>query len=284
MRTLAWLLLITAAAVAQDNFPRALATFEKARKRTLEPGAHAVMNPAVEQLAATDDYRAVFPLASCLVQTFADVAHMFDAAKASQRRGARAYERRAVLEKEIEHLQLKLDAGDRSAGPAIEKRVFERRKVNTIFSSTKEELAGFIRQIEKIRELRELLAESIIGLLRKLDGKELEAALVGLREVFDVADKDQGLFLVRILRDCGRPEAEEHLIALLAHPKATMGVRATACLAVARYRTKRGCLVLLQLGERDEALRPTVLHALGLAAHKLLPDLAAARAWVDTLS
>jgi len=283
MRCLAILLLAAAIAQAGEEFINTERIFNQARKQASTPGARAIVLPAVEKMVACKDVRAVRDLATFLVETFAREAEALQLLETTQRGGAQANEAIDEIEKELDHLRLKKRAGDASVGPRIQELVDQRRQAQDAFEHAKRETARFGRLIGFLKELRSVLADGAAHVLREVDANSLEQGLRYLRASFDPTEHAQGLFLVRILRECRRPRAEAHLLDLLAQPKVGQPLRITALQAVAVYKSRRGCEALLKLARREEALQPHVLHALSLAAHKRLGDLEAASAWVAEL-
>jgi hypothetical protein len=284
MRPMAVLFLLVAATSAQDRFNETLRRFEKAAVRTPEPGAQATVYPAIEDLVATGDVRAVKPLLSLLVTTFEIEQGLFKTNKDLRKRGAEAFERAKALDGELEFLRLKEKAGDKSVGPEIQKRVDERDKKTRYFEQVRAETTRIGRTIDFVRDVREKLADGCAQVLKGLKDDQLTAGLNGARQVLDIANREQALFLVRVLRTSGLKAAEPHLLEVFAHPKVDDAVLRAAQYAVAPLMTRRGAQALLSVWERDpEGRGKHARHALSLAASRNLTDLAAARAWVKTL-
>jgi len=283
MRCLAILLLAAATTAASEDFGSIERIFNQARKQASTPGARAVVLPAIEKMVACKDVRAVRGLATFLVETFARETEALELLRTTQRGGAKANTAIDEIGKELHHLQLKRRAGDVSVGPRIQELLDKRRREQEAFEHAKRETARFGRLVGFLRELRSILADGAAEVLRKANADSLERGFRFLRASFDPTEHAQGLFLVRILRECGRAGAEAHLLDLLAQPKVGRPVRVTALQAVAAFRSRRGCETLLRLARQEKALRPHVLHALSLAAHKKLGSLKAASAWVAEL-
>jgi hypothetical protein len=284
MRPIAVLLLVAAGAAAQDRFTETLKRFQKAAAQLAGPGARAKVYPAVEELVATGDVRAVKPLLILLVSTYQTEAGLFKANKALRRRGADAVERAMTLEKELKYLRLKEKAGDASAGPEIQKRVEEFDEKTRLFDHVREESMRVGRTIDFVRDVREKLAEGCAQVLKGLEGEQRNVGLNGARQALDIADREQALFLVRVLRQCGLKEAESHLLEVFAHPKIDDAVMRAVQYAVVPLMTRRGAEALLETWERDpEGRGRHARHALSLAARRNLADLAAARTWAKTL-
>jgi hypothetical protein len=284
MRPIALLLLITAAASAQDPFAATLERFEKAAARTPEPGAHAQINAAVEDLVATGDVRAVQPLLQQLVATYERERILFKLVAATQKAAADAAERATAIERELGFFRLKENAGDPSAGPTIEKLVDEQKKQVRVIEETRGDVSRADRTITFVRDLREKLLVGCVQVLKGLEGEALEAGLGTARQVLGVADRDRALVLVRVLRTSGAKQAESHLLDVLANLKVDGAVLRAAQYAVVPLMTRRGAETLLRVWERDpEGRGKHARHAMSLAAKKNLADLEAARAWVESL-
>lgn len=284
MRPIALLLLVAAAASAQDPFAATLERFDKAAARTLEPDAHTKVNAAVEDLVATGDVRAVKPLLQQLVATYERERILFKAVKVTQKAGADAVERATDNERELEFLRLKEKAGDPSVGPKIQKLVDEQVELTREFEEKRGETIRIDRTIAFVRDLREKLLVGCVQVLKELEGETLEAALGTARQVLDLANRDQALVLVRVLRLSGAKQAESHLLFILANLEADGAVLRAAQYAVAPLMTRRGAETLLRVWERDpEGRGKHARHAMSLAAKKNLVDLEAARTWVASL-
>jgi len=285
MRPIALLLLLAAAASAQDPFTATLERFEKeGGARTLEPGAQTNVNAAVEDLVATGDVRAVTPLLQQLVATYERERILFKSVKEAQKVGADSVERATEVERELEFLRLKENAGDLSVGPEIQKRVDEQKKLARVFEEQRGATMRIDRAIAFVRDLREKLLVGCAQVLKGLEGGTLESGLGNARQALDLADRDQALVLVRVLRMSGAKQAEPHLLFILAHPKVDGAVLRAAQYAVAPLMTRRGAETLLRVWERDpEGRGKHARHAMSMAAKKKLADLEAARAWVESL-
>ncbi|MHC4164346.1 MAG: hypothetical protein ACYSUM_19655 [Planctomycetota bacterium] len=284
MRPIAVLLLVAVAVSAQDPFAESLKRFERAAAGIVEPGAQAKVYPAIEDLVATGDVRAVKPLLSLLVATFEAENGLFKTNKELRRRGADAVDRAKTLDGELQFLHLKEKAGDKSVGPEIQKRVEERTKQSRLFDQMRGETVRIGRTIDFVRDVREKLAAGCAHVLKGLEGDQLTAGLNGARQVLDIANHEQVLFLVRVLRGSGSKQAEPHLLEVFAHPKVDDAVVRAAQYAVAPLMSRRGAEALLQVWERDpEGRGKHARHALSLAARRNLADLETARAWVKSL-
>jgi len=284
MRPIALLLLVAAAASAQDPFAATLERFDKAVARTIEPGAHAKVNAAVEELVATGDVRAVEPLLRQLVATYEHEGVLFKAIKEAQRIGADALERENAIGTALGFLRVKEKAGDSTVGPAIQKLTDEQGEKRRLFSEKREESARLDRISVFVRELREKLLVGCVRVLKGLEGETVAAGLASARRMLDVANRDQALVLVRVLRMSGAKEAEAHLLEILAQPKVDGAVLRAAQYAVAPLMTRRGAETLLGVWERDpEGRGRHARNALSMAAKRNLGDLEAARAWVASL-
>lgn len=284
MRRLLLVLCLTAAASAEDTFAERLQAFDEARQFTLKPGGQARVYPAAEALAATRDVRAVAPLAAYLLETITSERGLMEQVRKTQREAADSAARAEALTNDLKRLDLKEKAGDRTVGPAIERCASERlqcqRKCDQLFKG----LEQIDRTISFLRELRGRLADSCIALLKGRTDAEAAAGIEGVRRALDPADREQGLFLVRILAASDLDRAEEQLLEVLSAPKADDAVRMRAQLALGKHLTRRGAESLLRLWERDpERSGEHARHVLSLAAKKKLDTIADAREWVATL-
>lgn len=278
------LLCLPAVALAEDAFPERLKAFEEALPFTLEAGGQARVYPAVEALAATGDIRAVAPLAAYLLETITSERRLFEDARKIQKEVADSSQRAETLTKELKQLELKEKAGDRTVGPAIEQRTSERSRCQRQCDQLMKSLEQIDRTIGFLRELRGRLADSCIALLKGREGAEAVSGIEGVRRALDPADRDQGLFLVRILAASDVEQAEGQMLEILSAPKADDAVRLRAQYALARHLTRRGAETLLRLWERDpERAGEHARHVLSLAAKRKLETLADARAWVASL-
>jgi len=278
------LLLIPALAAADGTFPLRLQDFEEARRFTLEPGGQARVFPAVEALTATGDIRAVEPLAVYLLETITSERKIFEDIQKRQKEGAAAHDRAEVLSDELKQLALKEKAGDRTLGPEIERRTAEKVAAEGRFDQIKKGIEQSCRTIDFIRKLRENLADDCTTLLKGRSGEEAAAGIAAVRRALDVADREQAIYLVRILAGSELPEAEEQLLEILSAPKADDAVRLRAETALAKCLTRRGAETLLGLWEREpEVQGPRVQYVLSLVAKKRLDTIEDARAWVASL-
>lgn len=278
------LLCLPAVALAEDAFQERLKAFEAARAFTLEAGGQAHVYPAVEALAATGDIRAVAPLAAYLLDTIMSERHLLADARKTQKEAAESSALAETLLKELKQLELKEKAGDRTVGPAIEQRTTERARAQHQYDQLMKVLEQMDRTIGFLRELRGRLADGCISLLKERKGADAATGIEGVRRALDPADRDQGLFLVRILGESDVEQAEGQLLEILSAPKADDAVRLRAQYALAKHLTRRGAETLLRLWERDpERAGEHARHVLSLAAKKKLDTLADARAWVASL-
>jgi hypothetical protein len=284
MRTLTTLLLLAAAALADDAFPSRLQAFEQARRFTLEPGGQARVLPAVDALIDTDDVRAVAPVAEYLLETIQNERRLFEELATTQRAAADLKDRSDVLAQELKQLELKEKAGDRMVGPAIEARTSERSRCQREFEELRGKVTQVGRAIDFQRELRDRLADGCAALLKALAAEQVPSGIASLRRALDPADREQALFLVRILAGSGQAQAEEQLIEILTQPNAADAVRTRAQFALGRCLSRRGADVLLRLWERDpEHYAATAGHVLSLKARRRLASLEEARAFVASL-
>jgi len=278
------LLLLPAVAVAQDTFPQHLEQFEKARQSTLKPGGQALIYPAIDALVATGDVRAVAPLATFLRDTIADDRKLLADVQVKQQEAAAAHDRADVLAEEIKQLELKEKAGDRTVGPEIARRESERREHEREFEELRRELDQQCSKLDLLRALRGHLDDDCVTLLKGKTGEEATTGLASVRRALDVADKEQALFLVSIIGRSELPEAEEHLLEILAAPKADGSVRQRAESLLVKCLSRRGAETLLKLWERDpEGEGARAQHVLSVAAKKRLETIEDARAWAASL-
>jgi hypothetical protein len=240
--------------------------------------------PAVDALVATGDVRAVAPVAAYLLQTIQNERRLFEELAATQRAAAESNDRVAVLAQELKQLELKEKAGDRMVGPAIEARMSERQRCQREFEELRAKVSQVGRTIDFQRELRERLADGCALLLKELKGEEAGTGIASLRRALDPGDREQALFLVRILSASELAQAEEQLIEILTQPNAADAVRQRAQYALGRCLTRRGADVLVGLWEREPArYAASAGHVLSLAARRRLATLEEARAWAASL-
>ena len=283
MRPIAVLLLVAAAVSAEDPFAAALERFERSVAKAAEPEAQATVDLAIEALVATGDVRAVKPLLSFLATTFALEEGLHKANKEVLRRGAEATERIETLDGEIQFLHLKEKAGDTSVGPELRKRIEEHATQVRVSDASRGETRRLGSAIGFVRGVREKLADGCALVLKGLEGDQIVAGLNGARQVLDPANRQEVLFLVRVLRMSGSKQAEPHLLEVFAQPKADGAVLRAVQYAIAPVMTRRGAEVLLEVWERDpEGRGKHARHAMSLAARRNLADLEAGRAWVKS--
>ena len=275
-------LLLAALAAADDRFPERLGAFEEARKATLEPGGQASVNPAVEALAATKDIRAVAPFAAYLLETLTEERRIVADQRKLQKEIADLASRGEALAGDLKRLEFKEKAGDRTLGPVIERTVTERAQCLQGADQHLKSYEQMDRTVAFLRELRGRLADNCAMLLKGRKGAEAAAGIEGVRRPLDVADRELGLLLVRILATSDAEGVEEQLLEIMSAPKADDAVRMRAQYGLANHLTRRGAETLLRLWERhpkDERPR----HVLSAAAKKRLATIEDARAWVATL-
>jgi len=284
MRLLAAFLLLAVVARAEDPIEKQLEAFAEACKSTLEPGAQSRIYPVLEVLAGSGDARAVEPLASCVVQTLAQEAEVIEAQQKAQLDIAKSNRRGQVLAKELDLLTLKEKAGDRTVGPAIQKHREELEEQERSLELLRALNVQLSRTATFLRELREKAAAGATTVLAAQRGEQVAAGLAGLRRALDVTKSEQGLFLVRILEATRVAGVEDELVAILGDERAAAPVRRAAVYALASCLGPRGASALLRLWEEDpDGEGIAARHVLALVAHRQLPDLESARAWVATL-
>jgi hypothetical protein len=270
--------------VAEDAFQERLKALDEAKSFTLEAGGQARVYPAVEALAATGDVRAVAPLAQYLLDTITNERRLVEESKNTHRDMADLTTRSEALTNDLKRLELKEKAGDHAVGPAIERCMSERLQCQRRRDDLMKGLEQVDRTIRFLRELRERLARDCAGLLKGRAAAEAATGIEGVRRALDPADREQGLFLVRILAASDLDRAEEQLLEILSAPKADASVRTQAQYALAKHLSRRGAETLLRLWERDpERSGEQVRHVLSLAAKKRLETVDDARAWIATL-
>lgn len=281
-RTLLPLLLLAPLAAADDRFPERLRAFEEARKAMLEAGGQARVNPAVEALAATKDHRAVAPFATYLLETITEERRILADQRKLQREIADLGERAEALDADLKRLELKEKAGDRTVGPVIERTVAERAQCLQKYDTRMKSYEQMDRTISFLRDLRGRLADYCAELLKGRKGAEAAACIEGVRRPLDLADREQGILLVRILSSSDAEGVEEQLLEILSAPKADEAVKIRAQYGLANHLTRRGAETLLRLWENDpKSERPR--HVLSAAAKRRLETIEDARAWIATL-
>ena len=284
MRYVPFLLLLAAAAAADESFATDVKVFERARVRIAKPGAQAEVVGAIERLLESGRAEAVRHLADFIVQTFQEEADTFQAIRTAQAKGASAYERHTVLEREIRDFKLKERAGDRTAGPEIEKRRREHKKRMREFTEITQEVERLTRFIDFVRDVREKLVKGTAQVLSKQEGAEESGAFGALRQTFDIADAEQVLFLIRILGASGKVSAEPHLIEILQHPKTVPAARQEAMYAMVPTLTRKGGRTLIGIArENPDNTGRHAMHALGLAAKRHLNGVDEASKFVEGL-
>ncbi len=275
---------LVSVAAAEDAFQERLKALDEARPFTLEAGGQARVYPAVEALAATRDVRAVAPLAQYLLETITSERRLLEEARSTQREAADLSTRAEALSNDLKRLELKEKAGDHAVGPAIERCMSERLQCQRRRHELMKGLEQVDRTIRFLRELRDRLARDCAALLRDRAGQEATTGIEGVRRALDPADREQGLFLVRILAASDLDRAEEQLLEILSAPKADASVRMQAQYALAKHLSRRGAETLVRLWERDpQRSGERVRHVLSIAAKKRLETVADARAWIATL-
>jgi len=289
MRALHWLPLVCGVVLAEDTpevdpFVTRLQVFDTATRDLTRPGARGSVNPAIDGLVESKDVRAVAPLAALVPRSEAVEKEVLSMLRKQQRIGLEAHERIEVLERELELLRLKERAGDTTVGPEIQRRLDEKKEKERFFEERRSRSEHLARVLVFLREVRDRAADGCATILRECDADQVGAGFTRLREVFDVAATSQGLFLVRILRQSARPEAEAHVLDVLAHPKADPAVIRAATFALSGGLTRRGAETLLGLWERNpSSMGERVSHVLGLVARERLETIEEARAWVASL-
>jgi len=278
------LLLLAAAAMAEDRFPVVLKAFERAREKPFEPGARARVNPAVEAMIALKDLRALDPLTRFIIQTITGEKDLFAEMRAVQQRGATARKRVGEIDVQLQHLDVRLRAGAHQVAPQIEALKRERVAMNRVFDEVRSAVLEQERGVGYARRLRDTLADGCVEVLNALDSQQLPAGLTVLRRAFDIAKEREALLLVRILRKCAREGTAKHLTDIVTSPAVSAGSRRQAASALAALRDPDGVEALIQLWERDpKGAGIHVRHYLSLAAKRQLADAAAAREWAKTL-
>jgi len=281
MRLCCSLLLLPLFAHADGLEPGDLEAFEAARRRVRAPDAAAVVNPAIDRLVASRDGRAVRPLGILMIETFAHQTDLRAEIKRIRDVGAKAYEEIERLDSELAFLERKRKAGDSSVLPEIRKREDARRRQDERFKKAEADSEQLVRTAVFLGEVRERIADGLVAVLAAQEGGERTAAVAGLREVCDVAEEQQALLLVRILRGTGLPEAVPHVVEILDHPRVTSPVRRAAVLALGHLGGRPAASALTRAADREELAR-VVRHALGLIAGRHFETLVEARAWAKS--
>jgi hypothetical protein len=278
------ILLLSAAAVADDGFPQQLQVFEEARKFTLEPGGQAHVYPALEGLVATKDVRAVGPLAAYLLETITSERLLLEQAHKLYGKMEDSAHRLEVLARELKQLDLKEKAGDRTIGPLVEQKKAEQAACASEGRLLQKDVEQIDRTVGFLQELRQRLAEGCVTLLQGRTGDEAAEGIRGVCRALDRADHDQALLLVRILGAKGVGGSEDQLVEILSDHKVGDAVRMKAAYALVPRLTRGGAGAILKLWERDpRRLGASASHVLSLAAKKRLATIEDARAWIATL-
>ena len=286
MRLACSLLLLAASVLAEDRYAAALQVFESARAEFAATGAQARLVPALQRLTALKDMRAMGPLAKALLETMTLENALREEARSVQARGAEAMDRTIALRQELEMLRKRERAGATDVAQQIHEREQELRSQTAIFERARTETERLDRRKRFALDLRSALAASAGTLLAEADDAEsVEAGMRKLRQLLDVAQHEECLYLIGILRASDAKASAAHLIDILNHPKADEASVRAAASALARLRTRTGVDALLKLWERDpDGMGVNVRHVLSLAAERNLADLDAARGWAATLT
>jgi septal ring factor EnvC (AmiA/AmiB activator) len=281
-RSLLLPLALAGIAAADDSFAEHLRVFDEARKVTLQAGAQARVNPALEALVGTGDIRAAGPVASYLLETVTNERRLTEDGKKLQKEISESSSRAETLAAELKRLELKEKAGDRTIGPEIERCAAERAQCLARCDQIMKAYEQLDRTTTFLRGLRDRLADACTALLKGRKGAEATAGIEAVRRPLDPADREQGLLLVRILASSGIEGVEEQLLDIVSAPKADAAVRLRAQYGLANHLTRRGAESLLRAWE-DEPENERPRHILSVAAKKRLETIEDARTWVATL-
>ena len=284
MRRTALLLALASAAVAQDSFPATLSAFEDARKDACKPGAGARVFPAVEQMVATKDLRAILPLAAFAVETMKKEKEFFDRILKVEAEGVAASGAKKRIERELKLLRLQEKRGGAEVGPAIEKRYEEQREANRTIQRVRFESTRISKMIDHGRKLRRELTRGCGTVLAALKGADAMRGIAHVRQSLR-PDGDQGLYLVHILRDSALVEAASELVEIAEASKALLATRRQAIRAIARLNEPKSLRKLVDMWEREpEKYAAVVRDAMGIAAKRHFATSKDAREWVKSLT
>jgi len=285
MRVPLILLALGAVSLAQDPFDAAFKEFESIRDDFAASDARPKVIPAVDALVATGDARAAGPLAAFLVATLDKEAKTRETIRDVEAKGADAYGRMQVLEKQIDALERRIKAGQTKLTPERDRLLEERDAKVRAYHAVRGEVSRMSEGLPWLQELREAIAKGCEGVLQGLSGEALESAFAAVREQLALDDQRQALYLVRMLRNARKPESDRHLIAILDSPKATRATLRATISALSVALTPAGAEALMQLWERDpEGSGAQVRHALSMAARRDLASIDEAKKWIGTLA
>jgi len=284
MRAVLLVLPLACLALAEDTFPVRLRTFEEAREKTLEPGSADSIMRAVEDLIATGDERAVSPLLKYLAETFVLENKIIDRRKASETQRIASTNSKRNLMRDLDFLRAKERAGDDAVGPEIVKRVATMRKLERSLEEAQEQKFFAREALDLVRGVRKKLAAGVTTMLKGLAAEKAGIAVSEASRALDATRREQAIYLVAILRDSARPEAEGPLLEIIANPKVDAAIVRGAQYALVRIMTRKGAEALLRLWEKDPDGRgKNVAHVLSLVARRKLEGPEDARKWVATL-
>jgi hypothetical protein len=284
MRSAFLLLCIAGVAIAQDPFSDGLTHLQAARKSLFTTGTRAEILPAIERFVELKDARCVKPLVEFLVATMTDEGVLHKKSASLEAARDEAMVRLEALDRELALLRRRVESGAADLGPVIEKRKAEHGRQERSFFSSREELARIGNQVGLVREMREKLAAGLVLVLQvQVDEDAKRKGRDAVTAAIDVADQQQSLFLIRILRGSALPGATKILIAMLEDPRTTAPARSRAISAIAKIGEADGVNALIRIWERDpegEGARVRIL--LSLTAKRQLKSLEDARAWAAT--
>jgi hypothetical protein len=285
MRVAFLLLVCVGAALAADPFEAALRDFEVARRSVFPFGSEVQILPAIDNLVEQQDARAVPHLLAFLLQTSDAEADLFERIGKAEATGAEAVGRLGAIDTEIGQLRRRAEAGATDIGPAIERLKAERTEQERTFQRIRHEVTRLGRAIGVTWKVRDKVLDGLGRTLAALEGDALRKSLVTATETLDAAHPVESLLLVRVLRQCKRPETVDPLIELVRRDKVHPPARRRAASALAAQRDPRGIAALLDLWAGDpEGMGEHVRHALSLAAGRRLADLESARLWAASLT
>ncbi len=280
---LALLLLLPGAALAQDKYRAAHESFMSRRPHFYGAGARSLAYPAVEALITSKDPRAIVDLAAEIPESMKAEEQVRKLVYAEQVRGNEAVLVVSGLEKHIVFLNDKLKAGGSDDGELAKKKE-ERASAQRVFETVVKNVRDLEVRLEYIAELREKLAAGAVSLAKTLEGEPAARVLPRVRAAFDVRDREQSLYLLRIIGACRDPAAVPQLIAILEEPKAHRATVRGAVRALAARKPPAGTQALIALWKRaPEAYGKQIGAALSLAARRQLENPAAAEKWAASL-
>lgn len=286
MRRAAALLILSALVLAGED--AILHAFKVAREDPFSPRGRARMDRAIAALAKDGGPKSVPALADFLREADGTERDLRKERLAVQKRGRVAHIGMEQVTRELEHLRHRETAGATGLGPQITARADKLRAMEMTLDDAKKETIRLIRIQNEIVKKRESSTLALIGILRRLDEKDLGAAISALRKSLAVDSHDQVLLLIRVLRESNRRPAAPALLEVFSHPKTGSADKTSAACAIAHLAEPATTRLLIERLRVDgaaveEAERARILHALGMAAKQRFKDLDAAAKWAADL-